>query len=379
MFLFERLFGVCVYTYVLVMACVLIAFTTINSKTVLRLYIGALCIMAFFYVPHADGDLHRIYEAIDWYATMRFDYFFENYVITSSVPMSRLLYWLVAQTGIQNLVPVISCLVCYGVIFNTIVKAERMFSVSKINVALTLFFVMTLSVYISVIGGIRMMISMALIVHCLFRESVEGRFSWYHILLYLTAILTHNMALVIVCVRILVLIFDNRRKPSARLMIATLILGAGIVLAFRFEYVLLDILDNAGGYLTGESYSDTWEYIMGALLAVFYIVLGFRYRSYGGAARYPELKEYNMAMFFFWGIAVVFCFVFSIFYRFIGHVVPILGLPMLMICLQRSSEDSPVRFNWLSMQGFVLVYSMVLLLLSCSRGSLSSLKFFVLE
>lgn len=378
MFLIERLFGVCVYTYALVMACVLIGFTNIRTRSVLRLYTVGLCVMAFFYTPYVTGDLYRIYETMEWYQTMELEHFVENYVVTASAPASRMLYWLVSQTGIYNLVPVISCLLSYGVMFNIIGKVEKRFSISRVNVALTLFFVMSLSIYISVVGGIRMMTAISLIIYCFFNESVEGKFKWYHILIYITAILTHNMALIIVCIRVLVLILDTRKKPASRILMGGLILGLAIVLIFRFEYVVVDILTNAGGYLSGESYSDTWEYIMGAMLMVFYAVLGFRFRSHGGSVRYPALKEYNMAMFLFMGIALAFCFVFSIFYRFIGHVVPIMGLPMLMITLQESSKNSPVRLNWMSTQGFVLIWGAVLLLLSCSRGSLSSLKFFVL-
>lgn len=378
MFLFERLFGVCVYTYLLAMACIVIAFTTANSKTVMRLYTVALCILAFFYEPYVTGDLYRIYETMDWYGTMELGHFIEHYVVSSSVPVSRVFYWLVAKTGIYNLVPVISCLLSYSVIFGTIWKSQKIFSISRINVALTLFFVMTGSVYISVVGGIRMMSAMSMIVFCFFRESVEGKFRWYHIVLYGMAVLTHNLALIIISLRLLAMLLDQRRSWAGRLSVAGVVLVVGIVMALRMESLLLDIFENAKGYLTGESYSDKWEYLMGALLVVFYVVLGIRFRNAGGVKLHRELIEYHIGLIFSIAIAVVFCFVFSIFYRFIGHLVPILGIPMLMISLEHSSEKSPIRFNWLSTQGFVLVYGAVILLLSCSRGSLSSLKFFVL-
>lgn len=377
MFLFERLFGVSVYTYLLAMVCIVIAFTAINSKTVMRLYIAALCILAFFYEPYVTGDLYRIYETMDWYRTMELGYFVENYVVTSSVPVSRLFYWLVSQTGVYNLVPVISCLLSYSIIFGTIYKSQQIFSISRINVALTLFFVMTGSAYISVVGGIRMMSAMTLLVFCFFRESVEEKFRWYHIAFYAMAVLIHNMALIIMAIRLLAMLLNPNRTWGGRLLVVLLMVGVAVVMALRMQSLLLDVFENAKGYLTEDSYSDKWEYLMGILLVIFYGILCVRFRKAGGIATHKNMAEYHIGMLLGATVAVIFCFVFSIFYRLIGHLVPLLGIPLVMITLEDSSKKSPIRFNWLSTQGFVLLYGALILLLSCSRGSLSSLKFFV--
>jgi hypothetical protein len=335
--------------------------------------------MGFFYVPHADGDLYRIYETMEWYSSMELAHFVENYVVTASVPVARLFYWAVSKTGVFNLLPVISCALCYSLIFDIILKTQEKFGISKMNTALTLLFIMAGSMYSSVVGGIRMMIAMSLIVHCFFYESVLQKFRWRHILFYAIAVFTHNIAVIILALRMVLLVLDSQYKWYIRGMLILLIAAIGVVMGGAFPGFLLDVLENAGGYLTGESYSDVWEYMMGTLMGIFFIVLAVRFRTYGGSALFPSIRAYNTGMFLVITIAVLFFMVFSIFYRFIGHLAPLLAIPMLMTTLQESSRKSPVRFDWFSMQGTVLIYSAVLLLLSCSRGSLSSLKFFVLE
>jgi hypothetical protein len=76
--------------------------------------------------------------------------------------------------------------------------------------------------------------------------------------------------------------------------------------------------------------------------------------------------------------SLAFAKMFSIFYRLIGHIVPILSLPALMITLERS-EVRGGRFRRLSFPSIVLIFSILILALSMSRGSLSSLKFFAFE
>ena len=152
MFLIERLIGVSIYVYALIMVCLLIAFSNIKCKNILRLYLLVLGGMGFFYQPYITADLYRIYEAMEWYATFRFPQFYETLVIPSSVPTSRILFWLVGKTGIVELLPLLSALLCYSLIFYILETSAKRYNISRQNLAVTLFFLMSGSIYSSVIG-----------------------------------------------------------------------------------------------------------------------------------------------------------------------------------------------------------------------------------
>lgn len=379
MYLLERLFGIAAYVYMLGMACVLIAFTKVNIKTVLRLYIAGLCVMGFFYTPSVTGDLYRIYGVMDWYATMELGHFFEELVITSTVPAARLLFWAVAKTGINRLLPVVSAIICYGMIFSCLDKSRRLCNISRQNFAIALFVLMTTSIYISVVGGIRMMIAMALVVYCFFRETVEHKFGPRHVIFYLIAVLMHNMGVVMLVMRLITVVLDGSKKLWLRLGIVAVAMAAAAVVLMRYGFFVTALLDKVYAYLVEESHSDTWEYIIGLLLLAGVVLVYVKYRACGCPGKYPALKELNFCMHLSTVLGVLFCFVFTIFYRFVGHLTPILAMPMLMGALQESEGQRSRGAAQIPFRVAVLLYGCIVLIISCTRGSLSSLKFFVLS
>ena len=212
---------------------------------------------------------------------------------------------------------------------------------------------------------------------CFFRESVEKKFNVFHVLLYILALLTHNMAIVIVGIRLAVLVFAPGKKLVTRFLICLAIAVGAVVAVLNFDSLLADIWDKASEFLFEESYSYFWEYVMGVIILIIFLGVCIKFQRLRGK-EHTELVTYNMGAMFSTGISVVFFFVFSIFYRFIGHVTPILGLPMLMVTLEESEKNVSGRFKQMSFQSITVMFSLVILALSVSRGSLSSLKFFVL-
>ncbi len=361
------------------MVCLLMAYSNVKHKTIFKIYTVVLCVMGFFYLPYETADLYRTFETMDWYATIDFPQFLNDFVKTSSVPVSRILYWMVGKSGIYGLLPVISAFVSYSCIFYTIERTQDMYSVSRKNVAISLFFLMSTSMYISVIGGIRMMMAMSLIVFCFFRESVEHKFRWYDILLYVIAIFMHDIALILVLIRFIALVLDSRIRLLIRVIISLSIVALGILLIFVLNYQIEQVFEKIVGYITDDNYSYVWEYFIGAIIAFTYLIIVCKFRNYNKNSSYNTLKAYNIAAIISGIAALLFCFDFSIFYRFIGHVVPLFGIPMMMVTLQESQGDLMAKRKQISFQTIILVLSIAIFALSCTRGSLCSLKFFVLS
>lgn len=376
MFLVERLIGVGIYSLALIVVCVLIAYTKISYKSLLRFYAVLLAVMAFFYDPYVTADLYRIIHTMKIYASVSFSSFVKQFLFASSSPLPRVLYWILGRIGAYHLISSISSAICYGILFHMIEVVADKYKISRENIATALLLLMSTSIYISVIGGIRMMIAISLISFCFFRETVEGKRGFWNYFFYACALLTHNMALVFVSVRIFVTFIASDRKLGSKIKILALFFGALAVTFFAFRSFFNDILEKIAYYLFDESYSDTWEYIMGVLILCLFVTLCLHFRR----IHYDDFREVipiSMGAVISAVIALLFFNVFSFFYRFIGHIVPILSIPMLMLTLEHSKVREG-RFKHLSFQSVVLVFSILILALSLFRGSLSSLKFFTL-
>ena len=377
MFLIERLIGVGIYSLLLAVICVLIAFTGIKCKALLAIYAVILAVMAFFYEPYTTADLYRIIHTMKVYGSMSFSGFASEFLLTSSSPLPRIVYWILGKIGAYHLVSSISALICYGLFFRIMTSVAEKYSISRANIALTLIFLMSSSIYISVVGGIRMMVAISLIAFCFFRETVENKRGFLNYLWYVCAALTHNIAFVVIAIRIFVAFFSSKKRIASKIKMFVIFSAVFASVAVIFNSFFVGILDKVAYYLFEESYSDVWEYIIGVLLLCFFVVLCISFRRIKHKG-FDEVIPITTGAVLGSVIAVAFVNIFSFFYRLIGHIVPILAIPTLMITLEYS-EEKEGRFKKLSFQSIVLVFSILILALSISRGSLSSLKFFAFE
>ena len=369
--------GVGIYSLLLAIICILIAYTGIEYRVLLGVYSAILAIMAFFYEPYITADLYRIIHTMKIYGSMSFSGFASEFLLTSSSPLPRVVYWLLGKLGAYHLVSSISSLICYGLFFRIMTAVAEKYAISRANVAITLAFLMSTSIYISVIGGIRMMIAISVIAFCFFRETVEQKSGFLNYVWYACAVLTHNIALVVIAVRVLVIFFSSERMLAAKIRTTLIFSAVFVFIALAFNSFFAGVFEKVAYYLFEESYSDNWEYIMGALIFCLFVVLYFKFRNMG-RTDYAELMPITIGAVISAVIAVAFFNVFSFFYRLIGHIVPILAIPMLMLTLEHG-EVRQSSYKKLSIQSIVLVFSILILFLSISRGSLSSLKFFTFE
>ena len=378
MFLFERAFGVGVYIAILLFVCFLLTKTNLPCKPILRFYIICLCVMAFFYKPYVTADLYRVYEMMDYFAEMDFLYFWENFVLDSSVPVARLLYWCIGKTGINALLPVLSTFACYSFLFYIIEKTQELFSISKQNVAYVLFFVMTTSMYISVIGGIRMMLSLSMIAFSYFRGTVEKKVRLFDVLLFALSGFIHTMSFVVIGICVIVILFDSG-KPFVRKIAVSLIVGlVGIVFMSNFSEIADGLYQKFFDYIIGDRYSDPWEYLMGSIIILLLLVLVWEFHRIPRREDCVGLKSCNAATVWCVLIAMCFFFEFSTFYRFGGQLAVIFSIPMMMTTLEKTRGNPSRILPVTDFRSMFLLLSAVIALISCARGSLSSLKFFEL-
>ena len=386
MFLFERLIGVGLYSLVLVIFCLsLVGKSGKKIKRQLNFYTIILSVLAFLYVPYKTADLYRIYEYVEAFRKYSFKGILERQVMRSDIGIANILYWAIGKIGIPQLLPAITAFVCYSCIFYIIYKTAEKNQISGKNVAIALFFYMSTGNYMFVVTGIRCMLGISLLSFCFYRESVEKKFNILHIPLYLIAALIHSFSAVLIAARFIISIFDTKTTPIRKL-IYLVCLGAGIVLVFRnFGDYISSIMEKADGYLSGDLYSYVWEYIIAILTCVIILCVLSKRRT----IKEPSNVKLNVWLLYeilLFIIAMCVCWEFTTFHRLITYIMPIIALPLLMTILQsndnrsgeinnraRTVEEIPLNLNTI-----VVMVSVLMLFVACSRGSLSSLKFFVL-
>ena len=369
MFLLERLVGISLFAAVLLFMCFLISTCKSHRgvRVVLFCYTIVLSVMAFFYVPYVTADLYRIYGSLNYFRTFDFVSFLERYQ-NSSAPISDIYYWLISKTGENRLLPAVSSFITFSCIFYVFRKTMEKYKISEKNVAITLFFVMSTGIFITV-TGVRNIIAVSLVVFCFFRETVEKKFRLYHILLYIIAALMHNFAVAIILIRLIIPLFDRTMKAWKRIVYILFLAILSILLFANINELLESVFEKAMGYITGKMYSYTWGYIIGALILAIVIINLIQYSK----IRKGDVKDLNQLRLFSIisiSIAMLCFFEYSIFSRTSSILLPVIYAPCFMLVLEKS-KDSRFRNN-------VIIISVVIMVVSFLRGEMSGYKFFVL-
>lgn len=376
MFIIERLIAVCIYGYVLAFVCMLISFSNINYKVLIRIYTVALVVMAFLYVPYITTDLYRINEMMIGYSAYEFSDFFRLFVAGSTTPAAAILYWAIGKTGVLALLPAFSAAVCYSCIFYIFIHVCESQKVKRQNIAIMLMFFMSIGTYIFVIANIRTMLGICLIMFCFYRESVERKWNVFHILLYVIAALLHNFCVVVIVFEAFVLLFDRRRSLARRWIYFVIEAGAGCAFLILMGSAVQNIFSKAMDYIAGDQYTYFWEYLIGAIVWVLGVYILYQVKK----NRQKDSSLIGVEIFLTLCIIVagVFCFEFTIFHRLVTFTASILTIPLLPTVLEGCPlKRSGYKLSFSAQQIFMAA-SFLMLFISCTRGSLCSLKFFVL-
>ena len=370
MFLIERMIGVTIYSVILLFVFQMIVSGKIKYKKMLNIYLVCLTIMACFYVPYKTADLYRIFEIIDLISNFKFYEFVQMFLVNTSSPLAYLIYWVFGRLGIARLLPGIVCFIVYSIIFYIIRIVAEKYEISEKSIALTVFFLMSTGSYIMVISNIRTMLALSLICYCYVRETVKKKFNILHVVLYFSAVLIHNLAVVVFVLRIVVFVFGKKKKLTDYLMTIA-ILSIVMAMTIRYGNYLLDsVAEKALTYIGGDSYSYIWDYISGSITLLIELYILRLYKK--NEKKEIVLSEYRKYLSITIFIAIIFCAEFSIYHRLLTYFCPILIIPLFMYTINNLRTQIRAKYY------LILSMSMMILLLSCVRGSMSSLKFFEL-
>lgn len=369
-----RLIGVGTFTYFLLMFCLLIIYTNVSVKSLLRWYTVVLAVMGFFYEPYITSDLYRIREMMVSSSALEFPAFIRTYVTNSAVPAARLLYWAIGKTGILGLLPAIAAGVSYGSIFYILQDAVRRFGSKRQDVALALLFIMAAGQYMYTVSNIRMMIALTLICLCLYRETVQKKKMVWDLPLYLVAATMHSIALPVIAMRGVLPVFGRNMSVWKKMAFLTLVAAACAAVLVFVPGVADELLEKVEDYILDDSYSYFWEYLIGAaaLFVEIYVLRIYAERNKNGEEAWDSIR---WVLILCVAVAVVFCFVFSLFHRFTTYIAPILAAPLMLSVLREEPGVEPAG-KIQNRRTLIAVVSLCMLVLTCSRGSMCSFKFF---
>jgi len=381
MFLAERLFGVTLYVSTLLIICYLITRAQPRSIGFLMAnYLLCISVMAFFYVPAIEADLYRLTEYMrDYVAMSPSDFSVALY--DSDTPASMMYLKLIGHTGISGLLAAVTTFIVFGNIFYIIYNYYKKSRLSNKVVAFSIFTVMSTGIYMQTVSGIRNMLAFSILARCFYDEICNGKRPWKNIVWYLLACLIHPAGLVAVLLRIIALVQDKISERRVRALITTIISLAVIVyfvISFGGAVYLENAIDKLSSYTSEVSYTYFWDNLITVITLVFIIVNYRIYRNYRndiGDASLGSLIKLSYVMLIF---SLVFLIEHTIFVRFTQFNL-IIMLPVVMgninFLIRKSKKFRP---NVL-MYKTLLYLPIVVLVISASRGALSSLKFFLLR
>lgn len=367
MYIKERLIGVSVYFLMLLITCLLIK-TMKRSETnkILNIYIVMLALMGFFYVPASGADLYRIIPIMRNFSQANIMIII-NQMTKTITPIATLYYFAIGKLGIDGFLPAITVLITYSNIFYILKKSIKYYNVENKNIiALSLFFIMSTGFFLEVISNIRTLLAFSIVARCVYNEIYREKPVLKNLGWYLIAAMIHTSSLAFLIIRLCyILLFENKNNFIKFITILGIITGG----YFIFKDYIKQMINMVQNYFQFGTYFWIWEYIKTTILIIeLFIIIHKCNKKQLYINELPEDKPLQQIVKFTFILNIIIiscCSEFNIYMRF-TYLNTILAIPEVIYVLK----------NYKRANRFILIISMVVLILSLTRGNLSSLKFF---
>lgn len=379
MFLVERLVGVSVYLAFLFSVCYLISRLQLRQVgRVLFFYLLIISVLAFFYVPAIEADLYRLTEYMVNYAALSTGDFI-NLLYETNTPGALLYFRIIGLVGVAGLLAGVTALIVFSNIFYIIYDYAKKTGASTRAVAFSIFITMSTGIYMQTISGIRNMLAFSILARCFYEETINKKSIIKNIVWYILACLIHPAAIAAVAIRLIVLIWDRIRGGQVRSLLATIVsltLAAFLSHYFGLSAYLDGAIFKLDTYTDNEIYSYFWDNVITYLMIIFLLVSHWAHRKYQSHAvrkKYIQLVRLSYALMVF---SLIFSFEHTIFIRF-TQLSLMITLPLIVLntsLLLNSAEK--YGFNKTVLSRLFFYTPFLILVISITRGALSSLKFF---
>lgn len=360
MYLTERLIGVISYTIVLLAVCFFVKRCNINNlKRILFVYLIILVLMAFFFVPPLGADLTRINRILDSYHYYSFSDLISEAKITST-PMANLYYWCIAKINIKGLISACTTFIVFNNLFYIIIDYSKKNKVNPKSVALMIFVIMSSGFFMEVLSTIRDMLAYSIIARCFYNEFYNKKNMLKNIPYYIFAFLFHQSVIALIGIRLIYLTFFEKQMKNYLKFIVLIVI---LVLSMQLSKYMIMSVDKYNLYLNNKTYSLIWEYIKGGIESLIILITIFNYKKINKNNFY----KYNLLIML---LSLLYLNQYSIFVRF-TYFNMFMMMPIFIESFNYYINKKKILI--------IIMLSVIMLGLACTRCDLSSLKFFEIE
>lgn len=382
MYLIPRLIGVSSYIVTLLLFAYLISHA--SSKNAIKLtwiYYFVLLLMAAFFVPDQSADLSRYINNMHFYVSSSNETF-ERALLKTSTPGGILLLYVIGQFNNDRLLPLFAAGLDFFFIFSILRIEIKKFNSYGNQLSIALLVLMSSGFFMWVISGIRNMMAYSIIIYCIYKEFFLEKKLIYNLPLYIIACSIHSMGQVVFLYRIIFSMFEsnNKKHRILNLMIAVSIL---LIICYHGTRFIDDLFDRGERYYIsgrdGTGYFYIWNLIISLfnlIIALFFIfeyyIIDKKIRKINLHSRFSEDK-YLLFSIPIIIIAPILMFIQYSFFTRTCAFINLLNYILAIIVINKSRLSN----SEIGIVNKVIILSIVLLLISCARGDICSLKFFI--
>lgn len=364
-----RIIGVSIYFLTLVIMCfLLIKSRKENVKKILFIYSILLSLMGFFFVPNIHNDLYRVYETMNEYSIIPFKSFFQNYVLKSSVPISLIYYWGIGQLKINGLLPFITSFIFYTNVFYIVEDYYKKNNISNKALGLSLLIIMCNSSFFETISGIRNMLAFSVILRCFYDEFYNNRSITKNIIWYVISTLIHPAAIIPIFLRFVFSLIEKKSTSKLRILIPVFSIGVLLILYYFGTSFIQNAINMGENYINIVEYSYIWETIISCLIIIALIFMKIRCKKILFVENKVGLSNNINFSRIIELMLILFIFEHTIFFRYSNFNI-FLNIPIIMVYCNELYKNKSKNYR------LVFLYFINILIITCIRGNLCSLKF----
>ena len=369
MYIYERLIGVFTYVIIMFIMILLIYKSDKNKlKKNLIIYLIALCILAFFYIPSTSADLYRYIISAHDYNMLSYNDLYKL-IINSSSPMQIVYFYLLGKININGLIPAVSALIYYGCYFRIIYGCAKKYNLSNKSVAYSLFLVMAMGGFLTVISAIRSFVAFAVIALCIYREIIENKSIFSNVLLYLFAGMMHLSAIGLIIIRIIIFLFGKEKKITKKILNILIIIIISIIFIKFGRNYWNSLINKTDYYVKNSVYSYLWEYIICFVYMIYStIILLIINNKKTNEFEIKKLIKFNLIINF---VIFIFAFEYSIFTRF-QMFSELIFTPLFAFYINSLEVEN--KKSKLLTYTYIIVLTMIFII-ACTRGNLCGYKY----
>lgn len=200
-------------------------------KRYIGFYVLTAALLAFSYVPLNEPDLVRYFEMLD--DLKRTDLFQGLRFYDDGLIVKNFLFWLVAKTGINALLPAISTGTVYFAAAYMTCKTAELWNMQK-YIGWVLLLQTVLLPYLSIVNNVRNICTFSLILLAVYRELILKKRNLATLLLYVLPCFIHDSAIVLIALRAAAAL-AKRWNPA--IIAGVIFIPSAINLAYRYVYL----------------------------------------------------------------------------------------------------------------------------------------------